>query len=119
MAACSRMPIETGAPGCESGLGAICVGGNGGGVSAAAICCSEMCLFTRSEPCACELTAGRGDELCGSCAGLAGWVSAMVVFGVVGDVVATAVAGAGPDGAVATRYWFQVSGGPPAWWWVA
>src|SRR4051812_38081997 len=29
------MPSETGAPGCESGFFAVCVGGNGGGVSVA------------------------------------------------------------------------------------
>src|SRR3954468_9675706 len=103
MAACKRMPIEIGPPGCESGLGAVCVGGNGGGVSAAAICCSEMCLFTRSDACACEPTVGRGDELCGICVAFGGWFAATVAFGVVGDAAAATVAGARPAGAVATR----------------
>src|SRR4051794_19791181 len=76
MAACKRMPMETGAPGWAIGLGAVCVGGSGGGESVAAICSSEMCVLgVRSRgasACGCAvgarvMVAWSFLELCGSC----------------------------------------------------
>src|SRR5256885_717336 len=124
MAACKRMPMETGAPARVTGLGAVWVGGSGGGASVAAICSSEMCVFglrsRGASACGCAvgarvMVAWSFLELCGSCD--SGRPLSLLLATTAGVVLAAAFeadATALPGIAVATRYWLQSLSVPPA-----
>src|SRR5436305_2255908 len=124
IAACKRMPMETGAPGWAIGFGAVWVGGSGGGESVAAICSSEMCVFGVRSRGASARGCGVGAramvawsllELCGSCD--SGRPLSLLLATTAGVVLAAAFeagATALPGIAVATRYWLQFLSVPPA-----
>src|SRR3954471_13316196 len=118
MAACKRMPIDTGAPGWESGFGAVCVGGSGGGARDACTCSSETCLLSGGSAGALVRGFGvvgvravvvcSGFELSGSCdSGRPLGLLLATTLGVVGAAALEAVATDLPGIAVATRYWLQ------------
>src|SRR6266850_4647062 len=115
MPASIRIPSDTGAPGGGTGFGAVCVGGNGGGESAAVICSSVMCLFPGAELCGCGFSTRVAAELWGNCEdGVPGGVPEANWLGAVLGGIVEALATVPPGGTVATRYCFQFCAEPPA-----